>query len=78
VREISPLRTALESARRVQDRALFILGVVSLLVLVPILWLWIAYGSALSHALVRVGGLGLSALTAGLGLALIRMLDSSR
>jgi hypothetical protein len=63
---------------RAQDRALFLLGAISLLIVVPGLWLWIAYGGNLPHALVWVEGVGLSAMTAGIGLAMIRMLDGRR
>jgi hypothetical protein len=76
--ERAPLRAALRALPGVQDRALFVLGVISLLVVVPGLWLWIAYGSSLSPALIWMGGLGLSAMTAGIGLAMIRMLDGKR
>jgi hypothetical protein len=76
--ERAPLQAAFKAAGRVKDRALFIIGVVSLLVLVPMLWFWIAYGSVLSPALVWVGGIGLSLLAAGIGLALIRILDDVR
>jgi hypothetical protein len=77
-RETAPLRAALRAIPRAQDRVLFALGVVSLLLVVPGAWLWIAYGGTLSPALVWVGGVGLSAITAGIGLAMIRMLDGGR
>jgi hypothetical protein len=56
---------------------LLILGWIALLVLVPMLWLRIAYGGV-SSTLVWASGIGLSALTAGIGLAMIRILDGGR
>jgi hypothetical protein len=56
---------------------LLLLGAVALLLVVPVLWLWIAYG-AHSSGLVWAGGIGLSLLAAGIGLAMIRILDGGR
>jgi hypothetical protein len=42
------------------------------------LWLWIVYGGAVSPDLVWAGGIGLSIVTAGIGLAMIRILDGRR
>ncbi len=60
------------------DRVLLVLGAISLALIVPMVWLWIAYGSALSPDLVWAGGIGLSVLVAGIGLAMIRILDGGR
>ncbi|HKH46539.1 MAG TPA: hypothetical protein VKM72_17900 [Thermoanaerobaculia bacterium] len=72
------MRNALRAVRSGQDRILLVLGAISLLLLVPMLWIWIAYGGVRSPALVWVGGIGLSILTAGIGLAMLRLLDGGR
>jgi hypothetical protein len=77
-RQSPGLRTALAAVGRPLDRALLVLGAISLAIVVPMLWLWIAYGGALSPDLVWAGGIGLSLLVAGLGLAMIRILDGGR
>jgi sterol desaturase/sphingolipid hydroxylase (fatty acid hydroxylase superfamily) len=69
------LRQAWQVFRRSADSFLLIIGAVALLLLIPMLWLWIAYGGVHSPGLVWAGGVGLSALTAGIGLAMIRILD---
>jgi hypothetical protein len=60
------------------DRVLLLLGGISLVLVVPTLWIWIAYGSALSPDLVWAVGVGLCALVAGIGLAMIRILDGNQ
>jgi hypothetical protein len=57
------------------DRVLLVLGAISLLALVPILWIWLLYGSGFGSQVVYAGAIGLSGLTAGLGFAMIRILD---
>jgi hypothetical protein len=77
-RESQGLRTAYEAVGRRLDRVLLLLGGISLVLVVPMLWLWTAYGSALSPDLVWAGGVGLCSLVAGIGLAMIRILDGNR
>jgi hypothetical protein len=50
-------------------------GVVALLLVVPTIWILLVYGRALAGAELWVAGIGLSVLTAGIGLAMIRILD---
>jgi hypothetical protein len=63
--------------RRV-DRVLLGLGAAALLAVVPMLWIWLLYGSGLSAGPVRVAGIALAVLTAGIGAAMIRLLDGAR
>ncbi len=77
-RERPRLRIALAAVGPRVDRVLLVLGAISLAIVVPMLWLWIAYGGAVSPDLVWAGGIGLSLLTAGIGLAMIRILDGRR
>lgn len=77
-RESRALRTAYAAVGRRLDRVLLLLGAISLVVVVPMLWLRIAYGSALSSHIVWAGGVGLCALVAGIGLVMIRILDGNR
>jgi hypothetical protein len=65
-------------ARGALDRLLLALGFVSLVLLVPALWIWLLYSGRFGGGLVYAGGLGLSTLAAGIGLAMIRMLDGRR
>jgi hypothetical protein len=60
------------------DKALIGVGAVALVAVVPMLWIWLVYGSALAGADLWAAGIGLSALTAGIGLAMIRILDGVR
>jgi hypothetical protein len=60
------------------DRVLLGLGAAALIAVVPILWIWLAYGSALTGPRLWVAGIGLCALTAGIGAAMIRLLDGPR
>jgi uncharacterized RDD family membrane protein YckC len=62
---------------RAVDRVLLGLGAVALLALVPLLWTWLLYGSGLSGSAILVGGVGLCLLTAGVGTAMIRILDGA-
>ncbi len=54
------------------------LGAIALLAVVPILWIWLLYGAGLGGEAVYAGGIGLCALTAGVGFAMIRILDGRR
>jgi hypothetical protein len=72
------MRQAIKAVCDTKDRILLIVGAVSILALVPMLWLWVAYGGAFSSSLVWAGGIGLSVLTAGIGLAMLRILDGDR
>ena len=60
------------------DRALLGLGVAALVAVVPLLWIWLVYGSGLARSGLWAGGIGLCALTAGIGAAMIRLLDGGR
>jgi hypothetical protein len=60
------------------DRVLLVLGAVALVVLVPMLWIWLLYGSALAGSGLWATAIGLCALTAGIGGAMIRILDGGR
>jgi hypothetical protein len=51
------------------------LGAVALLVLVPLLWSWLLYGSGLSGSALLLSGVGLCAVTAGIGWGMLRILD---
>lgn len=64
--------------RRRVDRVLLGVGVVALLLVVPIVWILLVYGRALAGAELWVAGIGLSVMTAGIGLAMIRILDGQR
>jgi hypothetical protein len=77
-RERPGLRTAYAAVPRRLDRILLLAGAISLALVVPMLWLWIAYGGALSPDLIWAGGIGLSAIVAGIGLGMIRILDGHR
>ena len=60
------------------DRLLLGLGAVALVAVVPMLWLWLLYGSALSGESIYAAAVGLCALTAAIGGAMIRLLDGGR
>ena len=60
------------------DRLLLILGAVALLALVPMLWIWLVYGSGVTGATLWIGGVGLSIMTAGIGWAMLKLLDGAR
>lgn len=60
------------------DRVLLALGAGALLLVVPMLWIWLLYGSGLPGSDVVAGGIGLCVLTAGIGVAMIKLLDGAR
>jgi hypothetical protein len=60
------------------DRLLLVLGAISLLLLVPSLWIWLLYGGRFGAEAVYGGGIGLSVLAAGIGFAMIRILEGGR
>ena len=62
-------------ADRTLDRLLLVLGAISLLLVVPMLWIWLVYGASSGPAVVYGGGVTLGAVTAGIGFAMIRILD---
>jgi hypothetical protein len=70
-------RTRLEVSlpERAVDRVLLGMGAVALLALVPLLWIWLVYSSGLAGLGFWAGGLGLCAVTAGIGWAMLRILD---
>lgn len=60
------------------DRVLLGAGVAALLAVIPLVWIWLLYSSGASAAAIYAGGLGLAAITAGIGAAMIRILDGRR
>jgi hypothetical protein len=65
-------------AQGVRDRLLLVLGAVALLAVVPALWIWLLYSGRFRAELVYAGGIGLCALTVGIGFAMIRILEGGR
>jgi hypothetical protein len=63
--------------RRGVDRALLAVSGAALVVVVPLLWIFLVYGRALAGANLWVSGVVLCVLTAGIGAAMIRILDGS-
>jgi hypothetical protein len=64
--------------QEVFDRVLLVLGAIALVALVPMLWIWLLYGSSLGARGVYAAATGLSLLSAGIGFAMIRILDGRR
>jgi hypothetical protein len=60
------------------DRLLLLLGWISLLCLAPMLWIWLLYGSGLSAGLIYAAAAAVCTLVAGIGFAMIRILDGRR
>jgi len=60
------------------DRLLLGLGAFALTALVPMLWIWLLYGSRLTGLHLDIAALGLGGVTAGIGAAMIRILDGTR
>jgi hypothetical protein len=60
------------------DRALLAVGAAALLAVIPMLWIWLLYGSGLRGSDVVAGAIALSVLAAGIGGAMIRLLDGAR
>jgi hypothetical protein len=60
------------------DRALLAVGAGALLAVIPMLWIWLLYGSGLSQNAITAAAIGLCVLTAGIGGAMIRILDGIR
>jgi hypothetical protein len=71
-------RVQLPLPQRGLDRALLGLGAAALLAVVPILWIWLVYGSGLAGSALWAAAVGLCALAAGIGGAMIRLLDGRR
>jgi uncharacterized RDD family membrane protein YckC len=63
---------------RTVDRVLLGLGAAALLAVVPMLWIWLLYGSAFSGSRIYAAATGLCALAAVIGGAMIRILDGER
>jgi hypothetical protein len=61
-----------------RDRLLLVLGAISLLLVVPALWIWLLYSGRFGSEVVFGGGIGLCALAAVIGFAMIRILEGSR
>jgi hypothetical protein len=57
---------------------LLLLGAGALLLVVPLLWIWLVYGSGLGAPSLTAGGILLCVLTAGIGWAMLRLLDGGR
>jgi hypothetical protein len=60
------------------DRVLLGLGAAALLAVVPMLWIWLLYGSALSGSRIYAAAAGLCVLAAVIGGAMNRILDGGR
>jgi hypothetical protein len=60
------------------DRLLLVLGAIALIGLVPVLWIWLLYGSGLGSGAVYGGGAGLCGVTAAIGFAMLHLLDGRR
>ena len=60
------------------DRLVLALGAAALIALIPMLWMWLLYGGALTGTAIYGAAIGLGALTAGIGAAMIRSLDHGR
>jgi hypothetical protein len=60
------------------DRILLGFGAAALIAVVPMLWLWLLYGSALSGSGIYAAAVGLCALAAVIGGAMIRILDGDQ
>lgn len=69
-------RCALPKGRA--DRVLLAVGAVALLLIVPLLWIFLAYEGALAGTNLWAGGIVLCSLTAGIGAAMLRVLDGGR
>jgi hypothetical protein len=61
-----------------RDRLLLVLGAISLLLVVPALWIWILYSGRFGAETVYGGGIGLCVLAGGVGFAMIRILEGGR
>jgi hypothetical protein len=64
-------------AQGVRDRLLLLIGAVSLLAVVPSLWIWLLYSGRFGAEVIYGGGIGLCVLAAGIGFAMIRILDGA-
>jgi hypothetical protein len=60
------------------DRLLLVLGAIALIGLVPVLWIWLLYGSGLGSETVYGGAVALCGVTAAIGFAMLRLLDGRR
>jgi hypothetical protein len=60
------------------DRLLLVLGAIALIGLIPVLWIWLLYGSGLGSGAVYGCTLALCGVTAAIGFAMIRLLDGRR
>ena len=56
-------------------RTLLGVGAVSLLAGIPMLWMWLLYGSGLPQTTILAAAIALAAVTVGTGAAMIRALD---
>jgi hypothetical protein len=60
------------------DRLLLMLGGIALVGVVPVLWIWVLYGSGFGSPIVSAAAIALCVLTAGIGFAMLRILDGKR
>jgi hypothetical protein len=72
------LRQALQVFRRSADSFLLLLGGIALVGVVPVLWIWVLYGSGFGSPVVSAAAIALCVLTAGIGFAMLRILDGRR
>ena len=71
-------RGQLPMPARSLDRLLLALGALALTALVPMLWFWLLYGSRLTGLQLDIAALGLGGVIAGIGFAMIRILEGGR
>jgi hypothetical protein len=71
-------RPELPLPQRRLDRVLLGFGAAALLAVVPMLWIWLLYGSGVGPTVVHAAAIGLCVLTAGIGFAMLRILDGKR
>jgi hypothetical protein len=60
------------------DRILLGAGAAALLAVIPMVWMWLLYGSGLHASGIYAVGIGLAAVTVAIGAAMIRILDGDR
>ena len=78
MRDRERVRLGFPLPERRSDRLLLAVGAAALLAVIPMLWIWLLYGSGIGQGAVWLGGIGLSVLALGIGMAMIRMLDGTR
>jgi hypothetical protein len=71
-------RAQLPVPERGLDRVLLGLGAAALIAVVPIVWIWLVYGSGFAGSSLWAAAVCLCVLVAGIGAAMIRLLDEGR